>query len=657
MCGINGVFHYSGDGLADRSLVERQALLMRHRGPDDGDVWCEGPVGLGHRRLSIVDLSPGGHQPMPNEDESLWVTYNGELYGWPEIRAELAGRGHRFRGYSDTEAFLHLYEESGEGMFGRLRGMFAFGLYDVRARRLLIGRDRFGIKPLYYHDDGKRIAFASELKALMLDPSVRRDVDTRSIADYLTYQYVPAPHSIFCAVKKLPAGHFLSCDEHGVRLERYWSLPSQPDRGHPEAYYRERLRELLAEAVKLRLVSDVPLGAFLSGGIDSSAVVALMSQAMSEPVKTFSIGFEEQDFSELEHARTVAKHLGTDHHEQVVRPRALELLPRLVWALDEPFADPSMIPTYYVSEMARRQVTVALSGDGGDEAYAGYTTYRWAQQYSRADRAPGFLRRLAGRSARLLQPDHALGRKLQRVSLDPIGRHLEVMSYFTPREREAVLGPDLRRALDGYDPYAPPRALHAAAARSLGELPSLPYVDALTYLTDDVLVKVDRSSMQHSLEVRVPLIDHKVMEFVAAIPFEYKLRGGVSKWILREAVRDLLPASILARGKQGFGVPLTHWFGAEFGRLAREVLYDPHSVRRGWFDPRGVRRVVEGSGLRDEQHVRQVWALVCLELWAQTYLDRAPEAMTDPIGALAVTAGRGASPAGAADPLAGGPAA
>ncbi len=625
MCGINGVFHYR-EGEADRGLLERQAGLMRHRGPDDGDIWCEGPAGLGHRRLSIVDLSPGGHQPMPNEDGSLWVTYNGELYGWAEIRAGLAARGHRFRGTSDTEALLHLYEEEGTGLFHRLRGMFAFGIFDRPARRLFVARDRLGIKPLYYHDDGRRIAFASELKALLLDPSIPREIDFEALADYLTFQYVPAPRTILRAVRKLPAGHFLTCDARGPRIERYWSLPADVDRGHREDHYRERLRELLAEAVRLRMVADVPLGAFLSGGVDSSAVVALMSAAASEPVKTFSIGFEEQDFSELEHARTVARHLGTDHHEQVVRPRALELLPRLVWALDEPFADPSMIPTYYVSEMARGHVTVALSGDGGDEAFAGYTTYGWARDYASVDRVPRRLRRLAGLPARLLHPDHALGRKLHRVSLDPIGRHLEVMSYFLPRERSGVLGAGPRHALDGYDPYAAPRALHAGAARGLGALPALAYVDALTYMTDDVLVKVDRTSMQHSLEVRVPLIDHKVMEFVSTIPFEYKLRGSVSKWILRESVRDLLPASILARGKQGFGVPLTHWFGAEFGRLAREVLYDPRTLGRGWLDPRGVRAVVEAPGNRDERRVRQVWALVCLELWARTCIDRVPEA-------------------------------
>src|SRR5262245_16210506 len=615
MCGIAGVFHYRDSSPVDRALVDRQIGVLRHRGPDDRDVWCEGPVALAQHRLSIVDLSPGGHQPMPNEDESLWVTYNGELYGWPEIKSWLAARGHRFRGHSDTEAVLHLYEEHGLGLFEHLRGMFAFALWDRPRRRMVLGRDRLGIKPLYYHDDGRRLAFASELKALVLDPAVPREVDARAIADYLTYQYVPAPGTIFAGVKKLPPAHHLVCDASGVRVERYWSLPVEPDTGHSEEYWRERLRALLAEAVRLRLVADVPLGAFLSGGIDSSVVVALMSQAVGEPVKTFSIGFEEQDYSELEHARRVAKHLGTDHHEMIVRPRALDLLPRLVWHMDEPFADPSMIPTAYLPEMARRHVTVALSGDGGDEAHAGYTTYEWARQYAGLDRVPRALRRIAASGARLLHDDHALGRKLRRAGLDVVDRHLDVMAHFPPHELRRVLSPALRGTLAGHDPFAAARAVHARAAAAAGDIPALLHLDASTYMIDDVLVKVDRTSMMQSLEVRVPLIDHKVLEFVSRMPFEHKLRGGVGKWLLRECVRDLLPPETLSRGKQGFGVPLEHWFGAEFGRLAREVLLDRRARDRGWLDPRGVEAVLDGPGLRDDRRVRQVWALVCLELW------------------------------------------
>jgi asparagine synthase (glutamine-hydrolysing) len=414
-------------------------------------------------------------------------------------------------------------------------------------------------------------------------------------------------------------------------VERYWSLPVEPDAGHDVGHYREGLRARLAEAVRVRLMSDVPLGAFLSGGIDSSVVVALMAQAVPEPVKTFSIGFEEQDFSELEHARRVARHLGTDHHELIVRPRALELLPRLVWQMDEPFADASMIPTSYVAEMARRHVTVALSGDGGDEAYAGYVTYPWARSYARLDRLPRPLRGLAGWAAQGLPFDHGLGRKLRRAGLDVADRHLEAMAYFAPRELERLLAPDVVARLAGHEPFAESRAIHARAARATGALPALLHLDAVTYMTDDVLVKVDRTSMMHSLEVRCPLLDQQVLEFVARIPFEYKLRGDVTKWILKEVAADLLPTATLARGKQGFGVPLERWFGADFGRLARELLYDPRCAARGWFAPGAVRALLEAPGPADDRRARRTWALVCLELWAQTFLDRPGERCAEPL--------------------------
>ncbi|MGH7741229.1 MAG: asparagine synthase (glutamine-hydrolyzing), partial [Candidatus Eiseniibacteriota bacterium] len=586
MCGISGVFHYRG-GIADRSLIGRQLQGLRHRGPDDAGLWSDGDVAFGHRRLSIVDLSPGGHQPMANEDESIWVTYNGELYDWPVQRPVLEALGHRFRGNADTESLLHLYEEHGTAMFEQLRGFFAFGLFDRNQRRLLLGRDRFGVKPLYYHDDGKRISFASELKALVLDPSVPNELDECAVADYLTFQYVPGPRTIWKGVRKLPPAHYLVADAQGVRIARYWSLPCDEDAGHSVEHYRERLLELLADAVKVRLLSDVPLGAFLSGGVDSSVVVAMMARAMSEPVKTFSIGFEQEDFSELEHARTVARHLGTDHHELVVQPRALDLLPRLVWQMDEPFADASMIPSYYVSQMARRHVTVALSGDGGDEMHAGYSTYAWASEYARLDFLPRSLRRLAAMPARILHSDHPLGRKLGRLGMDVVERHLDVMSTFRRPEWESVLSSEMRERLRGHDPYQGMREVQAAGS-GRGAIPSLLHLDAHTYMIDDVMVKVDRTSMMNSLEAREPLLDHKLVEFVARVPFQYKLNGQVGKWLLRDSVRDLLPAGILARGKQGFGVPLDHWFGTGFGRLARDVLFASRPRWRGIFDPRGV---------------------------------------------------------------------
>ena len=637
MCGICGVFHY-GEGHADPGLVERQQRVLTHRGPDDWDVWGEGPVALGHRRLSIVDLSSGGHQPMPNEDGSLRVTYNGELYGWPELKAVLAARGHAFRGASDTEALLHLYEEHGDGLLQHLRGMFAFALYDRNRRRLLVARDRLGIKPLYYHDDGRRLAFASELKALMLDPGIPREVDEHAVADFLTFQYVPSPGTIWKGVRKLPPGHRLACDASGVRVERYWSLPVEPEPGHSGEYYRERLRALLAEAVRLRLVADVPLGAFLSGGVDSSVVVALMAQAVPEPIKTFSIGFDEREFSELEDARRVAVHLKTDHRELIVRPRALEILPRLVWQMDEPFADASMIPMHYLSEMARREVKVALSGDGGDESFAGYATYDWAQRHAGLDRIPRALRRIAGVPSWLFGPGTSIGRRLRRFSLDAAERHLDAMSFFSEPELERIAGPALHDTLRRHEPYAGPRLHHARAAGPMGPVPALLYLDAMTYMTDDVLTKVDRTSMMHSLEVRVPLLDHKVLEFVSRIPFEYKLRGRIGKWILKECVRDLLPPETLKRRKQGFGVPLERWFNGSFGQVARDVLLDSRARGRGWTQPAAVERLIGTAPRSPDRHARQVFALVCLELWARTYLDRPRESLGASLPGLAVRA-------------------
>ncbi len=629
MCGINGVFHYAG-GEPDPAIVRRQMQAQRHRGPDDLGTWSDGPVALAQRRLAIVDLSPGGHQPMSNEDGTVWVTYNGEIYNWPEVRPGLLARGHRLHGSSDTEMLLHLWEEKGPALVDDLRGMFAFALFDTRRRQLLLARDRVGKKPLFYHDDGRRIVFASELKSLLADPSVPRDVDPRSVLDYLTFQYVPNPQSIFRGVRKVPPGHRLVCDARGPRVERYWTLPLETA---PVADEREavgRLTELLEQAVRLRLMSDVPLGAFLSGGIDSSLVVALMCRVAGERVRTFSIGFESDRASELEHARTVARHLGTDHHEYVVRPRALELMPRLVWGLDEPFGDASMIPTFHVAEMARREVTVALSGDGGDEAFGGYATYAWARRFARADVVPEPLRRALAWPFRGLPENDPLGRKFRRLGLDVVGRHLETMAHFPPRTLRDIAGAGLVGTLRSHDPFRAARETYARGRRPLGDVPALLRLDALTYMTDDVLVKVDRTSMLNSLEVRAPLLDHVVLEYVARLPFHFKLRGGTSKWILREVAKPLLPAGILARGKQGFGVPLPDWFGSDFGRLAREVLLDRRCRERGWLDPSGVERVLAGRGLEPDAHARRVFTLTCLELWAQAWLDRPREAIVEP---------------------------
>jgi asparagine synthase (glutamine-hydrolysing) len=629
MCGINGVFCYGG-GRPDRSLIERQSDALHHRGPDDSGFWSEGACALGHRRLSIVDLSPGGHQPMPNEDGSVWVTFNGELYGVDAIRRDLESRGHRFRGHSDTELLVHLYEEMGEGLLARLRGKFAFALFDAKRQRLLIARDRLGIKPLIYHDDGKRIAFASEIHALMLDPSIPREVDERALSEYLAFQYIPSPRTIWANVRKLPPGHFAICDANGVRCERYWSLPTAPARAHDESYFRDRLRERIADAVKVRLVADVPIGAFLSGGLDSAAVVAWMVRQSEAPVRTFTIGFFENEFSEIEAARRTARHLGTEHQEFMIAPDAMEALPRLIEAMGEPFADASILPTYFVSQIAARELKVVLSGDGGDEAFGGYKTYPAALKHARLAAIPSALRQLAAVPSAWMEGDDPRARKMRRVPMSLLDRHIEVMAPFPPRELAPLLAPGLRELTRRHDPFADYRDRYRSAVREAGDLGALLHLDTGTFLADDVLRKVDSASMLNSLEVRCPLLDHELMEFVATIPIEYKLRGGVTKWILREAMRDQLPPECIAGGKKGFTVPLERWFGGAMSSFARDVLLDPRARSRGWLEMSRVERLVARGGERDGLHARQIWTLVNLELWAHSHLDAPPAALRSP---------------------------
>ncbi len=632
MCGIAGIYHFENGRAVDADLVLAMRDRLTHRGPDDAGLYAEGPVGLAQRRLSIVDLSEAGRNPMANEDRSRWITFNGEVYNVLSRRAELEAKGHRFRSHTDTEMVLHLYEEYGDDFVQQLTGMFAFALWDGPRKRLLVVRDRMGKKPLYWRADGGTFAFGSEMKALLADPTMPRAVDPHALHAYLTLQYVPSPDSILEGVRKLPPGHLLVVTPDGVEERRWWAPPTGEVVEQTDEAAGDELRALLTTAVERRFMSDVPLGAFLSGGIDSSVVCALMARQMDQPVKTFTIGFEGAPEDERVHARAVARHLGAEHHEFVVKPDALSILPWLVWHMDEPLADSSTLPTWAVSEMARQHVKVVLSGDGGDETFAGYETYRSAAAYTRSDRVPAPLRRAAAGAVGALGAavDPAWARRFARLAQDPLERHLGFMSIAGAVDVAGVLSQALRAKLAGADPYA--RLRPHVAGLDPRDPQTLLHLDLTTYMTDDVLAKVDRMSMAHALEVRVPLLDTDVVEFASRLPYGQKFRDGTSKWLLKQVATDLLPPQILARGKQGFAVPLERWFGGRFDTFVAATLSREAIVKRGLFDPDGVAQVAAralgrapggANGRPDGAAGRLLWAILVFELWAGRFLDHA----------------------------------
>jgi asparagine synthase (glutamine-hydrolysing) len=619
MCGIAGIMDLAG-GPVSSGQVRAMCSTLVHRGPDGEGTYLGTGVGLGMRRLSIIDLDTGD-QPVHNEDGTIWVVFNGEIYNFEELRRELEGRGHVFYTRTDTEVIVHLYEERGAGCVDALRGMFAFAVWDQRARRLLLARDRLGIKPLYYARVGDRLVFASELKALLALPDVPRDIDWTAFGHYLAFLTTPGDRSILRSIRKLPPGHVLVATAGGQeRIERYWSAEFVPDHDHDEAWFVERLRGLLEESVRLHLVSDVPVGAFLSGGIDSSSVVASMAGLSSEPVRTFSIGFAEAGFNELAHARRVASAFGTDHREMVLEPDALPDLEDLVWHLDEPFGDSSAIPTYMLSKLAAEHVTVALSGDGGDELFAGYERY----QVEGRERFWGFLPEPARRALAFVAaglPRGMRGRNyLRHATLPGVERYLDAGTVIGSDEQCRILTPEIQAALAQQDPWAEARARLQAGDHWLSALQAL---DIGSYLPLDILTKVDRMSMAHSLEARVPLLDHKLVEFAASIPPELQLRGRTTKYLLKQAMKGILPESILNRGKQGFAVPLGLWFGGSLEGLLRDVLLSDRARARRVFDTtRLERRIKAGSapgGLGLD-----LWTMLSFELWCRTFLDAAP---------------------------------
>ncbi len=629
MCGIAGVI--APGGSKEGATLRRALDALAHRGPDAWGEWSDDCCYLGHRRLAIIDLSESGRQPISNEDGSVWITFNGEIYNFQSLREELAGLGHVFRTATDTEVIVHAYEQWGTDCVRRLRGMFAFAIWEQRRRRLFLARDRVGKKPLFYTQQDERFLFASELQGILADPSVPRAVDVRAVDAYLSWGYVPAPDTGFRGIRKLPPGHWMTVDltPEGlvVQTERYWGLQYAPKRRVSEADAVQELRDTLAEAVRLRMISDVPLGAFLSGGIDSSIVVGLMAQQSGRPVKTFSIGFQEAAYNELPHARRIAEKWSTDHQEFVVEPDALAILPRLVRHYGEPYADSSAVPTFYVSEITRRSVTVALNGDGGDESFAGYERYLANRVAEAIRRAPGS--RLAAELLTRILPDSLNpksrlrnARRFLTVAHETMAERYGswVGGYFRADAKERLYRGEFRRELLGARPGEWMESLFAGAS-SLDPVDAAMAVDVLSYLPYDLLVKVDITSMANSLEARSPFLDHHVMEFAAALPVDLKLRGRNAKYLLKRAFPDLLPPENVNRRKMGFGVPVGHWFRGPLRELLCDSLLSERSMARGYFEPDEVRRLVREHVDGQAEHSYQLWSLLMLELWHQEMVD------------------------------------
>ena len=631
MCGICGIYNY-GSGLpVTREGLKAMNDLMVHRGPDDEGYFTHENVGLAMRRLSIIDISTG-HQPITNEDGSLWIVFNGEIYNFQELREGLLARGHVFKTRSDTEVILHLYEEKGEDFPKELRGMFAVAIWDKRKKRLTLARDRLGKKPLYYAVTPSFIAFASELRCLLAVPGMPRDIDLKAVDSYLTLQYIPSPMSIFKAARKLEPASTLVFEDGKLVTQKYWNLPLGQRKldGTPVEELKERLRAELAEAVKIRLISEVPLGAFLSGGIDSSVVVALMAKASAEPVKTFSIGFKEAEFSELGYARQVAEMYGTKHTEFLVEANMASVLEKLAWHYSEPYADCSALPSYFVSRETRKEVTVALNGDGGDENFGGYIRYQAMKAAGYFTALPGWAKRAALAAMEPFPEKTApfntvwrLRKFLQAVSQrDLATTYLSTVSFFKAEEKERLLSDGFKNAL-GRDINYPERYISKLFNEGEGSLTEkIMYTDLRSYLPECLMTKMDIASMANSLETRSPILDHKVVEFAHLLPDNVKLRGFTgTKWILKEAFRDMLPRKIYKRGKMGFGIPLGPWFRGELKDYWAGACLSEKALGRGYFKREELFRLWDEHQRGARDHGYRLWALLMLELWHRQFAD------------------------------------
>lgn len=628
MCGIAGFVNANGDAV-DRSILEAMNRAIIHRGPDDDGFYVRENVGLSMRRLSIIDVA-GGQQPIHNADKTKWIVFNGEIYNYQTIREDLEKLGHRFYTKSDTEALVHLYDEYGVECLQHLRGMYAFAIWDETERSLFLARDRVGKKPLLYsHQPNGGLIFGSEFQAVLKHPSISREVDMRALDSYMSYLCVPAPQTAFKQIRKLEPGHWMLWKDGKIEVRRYWQPDFSKKIKITEEEAVEETTRILRESTRLRMISEVPLGAFLSGGVDSSIVVALMAQESDQRVKTFSIGFEEQDFSELKYAKRVADHVGAEYNEFVVRPNALDIIPTLVEHYGEPYADSSAIPTYYVAKETRKYVTVALNGDGGDESFAGYERYAAMRIAETYERIPRVLRKALIEAPVSLLPSSELKRSrfrdakrfLRAANLPRTERYFSWVSAFNSLSKPELYTRDFTESVSGQNASALLDRWFAVA-NGTGTLDATLLTDQMTYLPNDLLVKVDIASMANSLEARSPFLDHKLIEFAASLPENIKMRGVETKSLLKKVAARLVPKDVVYRRKMGFGVPIGKWFRGEMRDFIRSILLSESSLKRGIVKPEMLGRYVNEHTSASRDHSFQLWTLLMLELWFQRFIDK-----------------------------------
>ena len=617
MCGITGILNFN-DNVVDKLLLKRMTDTISYRGPDGEGYYIDKNVGLGHRRLAIIDLSDAGKQPMSNQDCSVWIVFNGEIYNFQELRNDLEGKGYRFVSNSDTEVIIHAYEEYGVDCVGFLRGMFSFAIWDVNKKQLFLARDCVGKKPLVYYKDDDRFVFASEIKAIIEDKIINREISQEALSHYLSYGYIPAPLTIFKSIFKLLPGHYMIIDNKGnITIKQYWNLQFK-ETNFSEDYYCKKTLELLEESTKIRMFSDVPLGAFLSGGVDSSAVVAMMSKNSEQPIKTFSIGFEGQEFNELPHARIIAEKFNTDHKEFIVKPDAIKILPQLVRYYNEPYADSSALPSYYLAQLTQKHVTVSLNGDGGDENYAGYDRIKAMNVLKIYKKVPKFARRIINYSVEKL-PEKRIIKSAKRFTnasnYDVNDSYYSFLNMFSDREKDALL-----QTNKYYDSSKIMKdEFNKCSSNILGN--KILYFEIKRYLSDDLLIKIDIATMANSLEARSPFLDHKMMEFTATIPFNLKVKRLKQKYILTKALKHIIPKKILNRKKQGFVVPINSWFRNDLKNYSYDLLNSNEFKSRNLFDYYQVNKLLdEHQSNRDHKH--KIWSLLWLELWFREFIDK-----------------------------------